>query len=323
MLLDILVLVKIALGGTTSIRRISAKSRLLMYVLETAFLDSTSLVEVEALLRSAMTTDPGVDIAAIQDTLLSYKSIVLYRDRIDGSLRGMAVLDEMPREFRGQDIVQMRSGLWVVQREYRGGVLPYIFYLSRFLAAFIRHPGKPIYFLVKLFSYKTYLVAMRSSSEAYPRYDQETPAFEQALMDEYGYASETPQRQYNDKTGVLESTAVRLEEHAAPITDDELCDPHIAYFADKNPKWSEGHCLVTVLKITPNSLLRILWRIVQRKTSVPKKRRMNQHVPRNLKLLKMISVTDFLGKSSQDVGDVPESKGVSTVGDEALFDKYL
>ena len=256
-LVSALVLWTVAFGGSDSRRRIAQKSRLHAYVARSDLLDEVSMCELYQLCIGMVEKDDGVGIEALQDVVLSYKFVSLYRERVDGSLRGMMLLDEKERMHCGKKIFVFRMGLALFKQHYRGGALPYIFFLYRALRSFAVNRGMPVYVLVKLFSYKTYMVAMNTVSESYPRYDAETPEFEKSLMDEFGASLQAANCSYDPETCVVKRRRVRLERHAAPISDEDLENSHISHFVKLNPGWSKGHCLVTCCKITPMTLINV------------------------------------------------------------------
>ncbi|XP_065182313.1 uncharacterized protein LOC135813020 [Sycon ciliatum] len=251
------VLWTVAFGGADGRRDVACSSRMHAYIARSELLDEVSFAELFQLCREIVDSEPNVGIEALQDVVLSYKFVSMYRDRVDGSLRGMLLLDERDRTHHGRDIIVFRLGLALFKQQYQGGALPYIFFLYRALRCFLLQPNRQVYVLVKLFSYKSYMIAMNSSEHAYPRYDTKTPEFEQSLIDEYGYSLETSMAKYDPETCVVTRSHVRLERHAAPIRDSDLQNPHIQHFVKLNPGWQKGHCLVACAKITPGVFLSI------------------------------------------------------------------
>ncbi|XP_065175485.1 uncharacterized protein LOC135805386 [Sycon ciliatum] len=255
LLRNALVLWTVAFGGSAQSRSLASSHRMHAYVALSELLDEVSYAELYHLCRGMMDVDgkesASEGIGKLQDVVLGYKFVSLYRDRVDGSLRGMMLLDEKDQEHDGRDIVVFTLGLALFKQQYRGGALPYVFALFRILRSLLLHPQREIYVLTKLFSYKSYLIAMNSSSEAYPRHDAETPAFEKGLIDKFGYSLETSTGKYNAETCVVTRAHVRLERHAAPISGGLLNNAHIKHFVTLNPEWNQGHCLVTCAKVTP------------------------------------------------------------------------
>ena len=294
---DVFLLMGVAVGGSSGRRAIALKSRMHIYVTETTLLDEVTLKEVFGLCRKTMTWDVPRPIEELRHVLSQYKYISLYRDRVDGSLRGMLLVDEIERKHRGIDIVRITMGLSLFKEGYRGGALAYIFYLSRILRQYVVNFGKPVYVLVKVFSYKGYHIGMLNSLDAYPRYDAKTPEFEKSLIDEFGYSMETSTRKYNPDTGVLEQDFVQLEEHQAPITEEELTNPHTAHFVKMNPGWDKGHCLIMIVKMTPKTFLRTLGRVLKRRFF--RGERISRR-PLKKDLLRKESVSDFVKLDSFD-----------------------
>lgn len=254
---DGFVLWTVAFGGSEKRRLLECRSRMHAYVAQTSFLDEVSIFELYQLCSSMVDAADGVGIEAFQDVVLQYKFVSMYRDRVDGSLRGMLLLDEKKVVHAGKDIMVFKLGLALFKQRYRGGALPYILFLYRALRCFLRYPKRQVYVLTKLFSYKSYMIGMNLTQEAYPRYDAETPAFEKSLIDEFGYAQQGGTATYNPETCVVTRNHVRLENHAAPVNKEDLSCPHIQHFVKLNPDWHKGHCLVTCCKISFSSIVKL------------------------------------------------------------------
>ena len=77
--------------------------------------------------------------------------------------------------------------------------------------------------------------------EFYPRYDRKTPPSIKALIDQIALSAKQPNENYNKDTCVLEREFSRVKEHVAPITDQELKNPHIKFFDEQNPGWRKVH----------------------------------------------------------------------------------
>eukprot|EP00117_Sycon_ciliatum_P035404 scpid78246/ scgid26851/ len=264
-LIDLLVVLLIALGGSSAYRLTPGRPRLLMYVSDRApFLDNVSVNEIKLLVQCVPTADASCrDLAEVQDKLFLSEHVAMFRGTTDGSLRGVVALNERRRRFRAQDIVVVHTCLLAMDPQHGDSGLPYLFYLSRVLALLIAHTCKPVYVLVKLHTAQAYQRAMTTVDEAYPRHSCSTPDFEKALMDEYGVACETDEYRYNQHTGILSSSRVPLRGFPAAAAREEWpTDPHSAYFYAANPGRKEGHGMVVLLKLTPRAVAKHIWRTV-------------------------------------------------------------
>lgn len=56
-------------------------------------------------------------------------------------------------------------------------------------------------------------------------------------MDDMAYSVKQPSEYYNEETSVLHREYSHLKEYVAPVTEDELKNPHIKFFVEQNPGW--------------------------------------------------------------------------------------
>eukprot|EP00731_Ephydatia_muelleri_P012586 Em0006g1480a len=83
-----------------------------------------------------------------------------------------------------------------------------------------------------------------------------------ALIDQIALSVKQPTENYNQETCVLEREYSYIKEHVAPITDDELKNPHISSLHRAEPRMEEGEkhrvpwgqeaCLNLIPSLTPN-----------------------------------------------------------------------
>ncbi len=100
----------------------------------------------------------------------------------------------------------------------------------------IVHPRTPVYVIGKGFSYKSYLIATKFS-ECYPVYNKETPEFFRKVLMDYAETVKTPSETFNSETFVLEREFSAVKEHAATLAEEDLKNPHIRFFTERNPGW--------------------------------------------------------------------------------------
>lgn len=81
-----------------------------------------------------------------------------------------------------------------------------------------------------------------------------TPAHESAVMD--AYAHQLFPDDYNPDTGVIEYRILhdRLKDGVAGISDRELRNPEVAFFANRNPGHGRGNDLVCLADLRPTNL---------------------------------------------------------------------
>ena len=109
--------------------------------------------------------------------------------------------------------------------------------------------------------YKTYRFLPVYFKEFYPRHDLATPAPVQAVID--ALAGHLYPEHYDANTGVIQAQShqYRLRAGVADITAQRLRDPHIAFFAQKNPGHAAGDELCCVARLTRSNFTRAAERI--------------------------------------------------------------
>lgn len=114
--------------------------------------------------------------------------------------------------------------------------------------------GSLYWFLISS-GYRTYRFLPIFWKEFYPRYDAPTSPPMQHLMD--CLAQEKFGDRYDAKAGVIRLDHPQtLRDSLAGIPEERLSDPHIEFFAQKNPTYDQGDELVCLAKICEENLTR-------------------------------------------------------------------
>ena len=252
----------VAVGARGGRRNISTKVPLHAYVCKTVLLDEVSVNELFRFILDVLDTD--VTIKHFHSVLLSYKYVIACRERKDGSLRGMFLLDTCSQETDGQSYTLIRIGLSFFENFYRGGPLIYCIVSYYILIQLLSHPLTPVYIAGKVFSHIGYVALTKNVKEVYPRFDAETPPFIKKLIDDYAESVRHTDEEYDKETCVLKRELSTVKESVAPISPLDLKNPHIQFFDSQNPGWRKGHMLIIMAKVSWSDLLRIFCRAVCR-----------------------------------------------------------
>eukprot|EP00118_Oscarella_pearsei_P003330 m.13924 g.13924 ORF g.13924 m.13924 type:complete len:353 (+) comp25307_c0_seq3:94-1152(+) len=292
-LLEFLLLWNIAVGARGNRRKMSHSKRIHAYVCKTSLLDNVSICELFRLAKDLVASE-DIGLEQFHLVLLKYKYVALFRDRLDGSLRGMLLIDtEMGLIKEGRAYNCIKMGLALFKTQYRGGPLAYFVAGYHLLKALLLHPFTPLYVLYKCFSHKSYMTSIRTCAEVYPRYDCETPAWEKSIMNDFGSSiAESEGVSYDSENCVIKREIARLQDHAAPATPDVSNNPHGHFFLEKNSGWSKGHCMIVLAKVTWGSLASLVYQGARRYF---RGRKVNRRVPfrRTLSLKEVHSNKQF------------------------------
>lgn len=128
----------------------------------------------------------------------------------------------------------------------------------------------PLYWLLIASGYRTYRFLPTFWQEFYPCYDQPTPSIIQALID--CLARERFGRTYDSQTGIVRLPHPQvLRQRLLKIPVERFRDPHVQFFAERNPGFVQGDELVCLTKMTPENLTRAgqrLWTLQPSLTSL-------------------------------------------------------
>ena len=187
---------------------------------------------------------------------LERKNWVLLLQDEYGLLCGFSSMDIYDVEVDDQVISVVYSGDTVVNSEtWSDSALSYywmgaIDYLRRL------YRKERLYWFLLVSGYRTYRFLPVYSATFYPRHDKDTPDDVQLIMDTV--ASERFGKNYNPETGIvrLDAPAV-LKDRYRGIPENRLSDPHIAYFARRNPGHENGDELVCFAILAEDELTRL------------------------------------------------------------------
>lgn len=90
----------------------------------------------------------------------------------------------------------------------------------------------------KVYGYKAYLVGSKFKNY-YPRYDCDTPNRVKSIIDDFAQSVKRPTETYDPNINVISSpeNVSHLRESLNALTEKDLKNPHIKFFAERNPNW--------------------------------------------------------------------------------------
>jgi hypothetical protein len=195
--------------------------------------------------------------------LREHQRTALFRARGDRALVGMASLDVYPVVFQDRRLLVIYTSHVLIREHHRGQNLIQRLGLQTFLGARVRYPFRPIYWFFDTFSYKSYLLLPRNFRDFWPRYDRQTPEWEQALMNHL--AGQTYGSAWRPEQGVVaRSGRKRLRPDTAPLQEKHARVPELEFFARANPGHADGDMLVCLCPLSAANWLSVGVRALQR-----------------------------------------------------------
>ena len=174
---------------------------------------------------------------------MQYTHVMLCRDRVDGTLRGIMLVGI---DHKG-DYTLMRIGFTIFKNYYRGSPYLNITLSCLLIAELLKHPLTPVYMVGKLYSYKAYLI-VTPMREMYPVYDRETPEHYKKVFADFAekiVRFKGGRAKYNPETFVIEQEDNHLAENLTTLSEQDLLNPHIKFFIERNPGWRKViNCLL-------------------------------------------------------------------------------
>lgn len=187
---------------------------------------------------------------------LEQKNWVLLLCGDDGTLSGFSSMHIYDVTVDNRNLTVVYSGDTVVDSEsWSNSALSYywmgaIDYLRRL------HRKERLYWFLLVSGFRTYRFLPVYSQFFFPRYDQSTTEDIQRMMDVI--ASERFGDMYDAQTGIVRlGVPAILKEEYRGIPENRLKDPHIAFFAVKNPGHEEGDELVCFAELSEDKFTRL------------------------------------------------------------------
>jgi len=177
--------------------------------------------------------------------------VILLRDERD-CVQGFSTFALYETKFNEKPLSVVYSGDTIIRREYWGTPQLPSTWIKTVLEKSAAMP-QPLYWLLISSGYKTYRFLTVFYKEFYPRRDAPTPPEMQALMNHL--AAQRFGLEYHCEEGIVRFTngATPLRTEVAPITDERLHDPHVAFYIERNPGHVNGDELVCITRVHPDN----------------------------------------------------------------------
>ncbi len=193
----------------------------------------------------------GVERATFDTDLDEKEWVIQIIDEETNRLKGFSTQMLLEARVSGRPVHALFSGDTIVDSDARGERS--LFQVSGWFVRSLMstYPSAELYWFLISKGYKTYRFLPLFFHEFYPRYDVSTPARFAAVIDALaGYKFPAT---YDRELGIITAgpCSCRLRPGMADITPDRLRDPHVSFFAERNPRHALGDELCCIAPLTP------------------------------------------------------------------------
>lgn len=206
----------------------------------------------------------GVKIENFRKDLSEKLDVIVLRDKEEQQIQGFSTLMILEETVDGRKAKALFSGDTIIDKSYWGDSELESHWGKYAFSLIDKNPGIPLFWFLMSKGYKTYRFLPVFFKEFYPRYDQPTPNYEQEVLDTF--ATKKFQLHYNRQTGLIifNGSKDKLKQGIADIEEPRLKNPHIRYFAQRNPKWTQGDELACIIPLTKDNFNSMGRRMVEK-----------------------------------------------------------
>jgi hypothetical protein len=200
--------------------------------------------------------------SAFAADLAEKQCVILLLDPQTEAVCGFSTQVLLDADVDGRPAKALFSGDTIVARDRWGdGALAHVWGRMA-LALMDSWPDVELYWFLISKGYKTYRFLPLFFHEFYPRFDVPTPASAAAVIDALG-RHKYPGR-YDPAAGVVRADpgGERLRPGVADITPERLRDPHVRFFAARNPGHGRGDELCCIAPLTRANFTRAAYRAI-------------------------------------------------------------
>ncbi len=184
------------------------------------------------------------------EDLFEKDHVILLRDSKQNTIQGFSTLLRTQMNDVDVNALGIFSGDTVLEKEYWGNKALGVAFLKYLWTEKMKSPLRPVYWFLISKGYKTYLLMANNFRTHYPRFEKETPAHYEMIMDKF-YGKRFSQH-YKPESGTIEfdKDSTYLKEQVAEISAELKTNPRVQFFTNRNPHWNRGHELACIAEMT-------------------------------------------------------------------------
>ena len=213
----------------------------------------------------------GCDRARFERDLREKQLIILLHDRDTGALKGFSTV-HVQRLAQPRDATVVFSGDTVIDRDYWGQKQLQIAFVRILVREKLRAPRRSLYWFLISKGYRTYMLLANAFPRAVPRYDGADVPELRSILDALAHGRFGPA--YDASLGIVHANGhERVRDGLAPILPRYFVNPHVAFFASRNPGHVHGDELACLADVRLRDIVRVALRLAAARLRIRKARR--------------------------------------------------
>ena len=198
----------------------------------------------------------GADRDRFERDLDEKQRVILLRDRASGALRGFSTVLYRDVRVGARTATMVFSGDTVIDRSCWGQKRLQSAFAGLLFRLRLRHPRRPLYWFLISKGWRTYLLMANHFPRAVPRWDLPEPPELRAALN--ALAAERFGAEYHAADGIVRYATPheRVREGVAPVDGALLANPHVRFFAERNPGHVRGEELACLAQVRLRDLAR-------------------------------------------------------------------
>lgn len=180
--------------------------------------------------------------------------VIILKDSAGGEIQGFSTFMLLDSAADNTPVKGIFSGDTIVDKKYWGETELMRVWGKFIISLMEKYKDYKLYWFLSSMGYKTYKFLPVYLNEFYPRYDKKTPPFEQKVLDAFAYKKYP--LEYNGDTGIIHFDRKKecLKTGMADIAPNRLKNPHIKFFAEKNPLFWQGDELACIAELSEENM---------------------------------------------------------------------
>ncbi|MET0404845.1 MAG: hypothetical protein ABW123_20680 [Cystobacter sp.] len=217
--------------------------------------ESLSATHRARMLALMQTCYAGVSAERFTRDLDDKQYVILLSSRRTGELVGFSTVRIAEVQLEGQTAEIIFSGDTVIHPDHWGQKELQMRFTRLLIQRKLRHPFRPLMWLLLSAGYKTYLLAVNHLPRTVPRHDWEPPRERLAFLN--ALSTKWFGDQFDAARGTVRFAEAhyRVREGISPIDREAAAHPDIAYFVRRNPGHVEGEELVCLAELRMRDLM--------------------------------------------------------------------